>query len=472
MKTYQDLLKVKDNEKDRADFVRSVILDYKGSEAYRTAVDAFEYARCRNVTTMQYQKYITTLTGQKVLDTISAVHRSTSNFFKIFMTQLTQYLLANGVSWNEASTEKKLPKSFDKKLQKAGKFALIGGVAWGYYNPANKDPLIIFKATEYAPLVDEETGEYPAGVRFWQIAEGKPLRGQLFEADGVTSFLWTSSDSPSEAWIKLEDGVYYLPKQTYMTKIVGDKKDMEDGTYEVRPAEPLPGFPVIPLWANDSHQSELIGLQEKIDAYDFILNGWEDDLDNAQIFWIIKGAGGMTDPELAQFLDRLRTVGAVAPEAGQEVDATTVSLPVEAREKLLDRLERQLYKDAMVMNPSDIVGGANTATQIKAAYEPQNLKTDEFEYCVIDFCDNILALAEIDDEPTFTRSMILNTQEEVQTVISAAQFVGDDYATEKILTIMGDGDKADEIIKTKDADEITRIGNIEEEEPEEVIEGA
>lgn len=466
MKTYQDLLKVKDDEKSRADFVRQVINEYKTTEMYRVAADAFEYDKCRNTTTMQYQKMITTLTGQKVADPIATVHRSTSNFFNLFTTQLNQYLLGNGVSWTDARTENALPANFDTRLQKGGKSALVGGVAWGYYNPANPDQLKIFTATEYAPLVDEETGEYPSGVRFWQIDNSKPLRGQLFEPDGVTSYLWTSKDEPSESWKKIETGVYFLPKQPYVVELVGDAKDRADGTMETRPGEPLPGFPVIPLWGNPNHQSELVGLREKIDAYDFILNGWEDDLDNAQLYWVISGAGGMDDPDLVRFLDRLRTVGAAAPEAGQTITPVEVNIPVEARNTLLDRLERQLYKDAMVMNPSDIVGGASTATQIRAAYEPQNVKTDQFEYCVLEFIDGIMKLAGIEDEPTFTRSTIVNTQEEVQTLVQAAPYLGEDYVTEKILTLLGDGDKADEIIKTKDADSITRLGNIA---PEDVI---
>ena len=471
MKTYQDLLKIPEREKDRADFVKGVIADYQSSTLYKTAVDAYTYDRCRNATTMRYQKMITTLTGQKVADTISAVHRSTSNFFNIFTTQLNQYLLGNGVSWTNDGTEKNLPKNFDTRVQQAGKAALVGGVSYAYYNPANGDPLKVFKATEFAPLYDEETGELAAGVRFWQIDPSKPLRAQLFETDGLTNYMWANTeDKVSDGWQKVESGVYCMPKTSYVVQVVGDAKDKEDGTVEIREGEPLPGFPVVPLWANPNHQSELVGLQEKIDAYDFILNGWEDDLDNAQIYWIINGAAGMDDPDLLQFLDRLKTVGAAAPAAGQTVTPYTVEIPVAARNTLLDRLERQLYIDAMIMNPHDIVAGATTATQIRAAYEPQNVKCDQYEYCVIEFIEGILRLAGIEDEPTFTRSTIVNTQEEVNTVIAAAQYLTDEYITEKILTLLGDGDKAEEITKAKIANGYDRFANdMEDEEPGEVV---
>ena len=468
MKTYQDLMKVSDRERDRADFVRQVINEYQTSALYKTAVDAYEYDRCRNTTTMRYQKMITTLTGQKVVDQIASVHRSTSNFFGIFTTQLNQYLLGNGVSWTNDGTENNLPKNFDTRVQQAGKAALVGGVAYGYYNPANGDPLKVFKATEFAPMYDEETGELSAGVRFWQVDPSKPLRAQLFESDGLTNYMWVKTDEKvSDGWQKIDAGVYYMDKMPYVVTVVGDAKDRTDGTVEIREGEPLPGFPVVPLWCNPHHQSELVGLKEKIDAYDFILNGWEDDLDNAQIYWIINGAAGTDDPELLQFLDRLRTVGAAAPAAGQTVTPYTVEIPVAARNTLLDRLEKQLYKDAMIMNPNDIVAGATTATQIRAAYEPQNVKCDQYEYCVIEFIEGILRLAGIEDEPTFTRSTIVNTQEEVNTVVAAAQYLTDEYVTEKILTLLGDGDKAEEITKAKIANGYDRFAN--DMEPGEVI---
>ena len=141
--------------------------------------------------------------------------------------------------------------------------------------------------------------------------------------------------------------------------------------------ENYPSFPIVPFWGNPQHQSELVGLQEGIDAYDMIKNGFENDLDNAQMYWIIKGAGGMDDADLAQFLQRLKTVKAAAPMDGQEVEAVTIQIPYEAREKLLDRITRDLYDDYMALDVKEIASGAATATEILASYEPMNVKADQ-----------------------------------------------------------------------------------------------
>ena len=109
-----------------------------------------------------------------------------------------------------------------------------------------------------------------------------------------------------------------------------------------------------------------------------------------------------------------------------------------------------------------------TATQIRAAYEPLNSKTDEFEYCVHEFLDGILELAGVEDEaPSFTRSMMINRSEEIQSVIQASVALDGDYVTRKLLTILGDGDKADEMIEKMHADELDRMnigGEPEEQE--------
>lgn len=462
MITYQDLLRAGQSDADRAEFARKVIQDYKTGPQYNVASIADDYDRGLNTTITNYQKTLTTLTGKVIPDQWSPTHRSASNYFAIFTTQLCQYLLGNGAEWGDDGTAEKLGADFDNRLQQAGKAALCAGVAYGFWN---FDHMEVFTALEFAPLYDEENGSLSAGVRFWQIDSTKPLRATLYEMDGYTDFLWDKNNEPGEPWHAVEgsEDCYFREKRPYVLIF---RQSEAEGT-EIYAGENYPTFPIVPLYGNPRKQSELIGLREKIDAYDMILNGYEDDLDNAQLYWIIKGAGGMDDVDLAQFLDRLRTVRAAAPADGQDVEAREINIPVEARERLLDRLDKQLYRDAMILNPADIAAGAATATQIKAAYEPQNVKADQFEYCVIDFLSGVCRVAGVDDSPTFTRSVIVNTQEEVTTVIAAAQFLGEEYVTRKVLNLLGDGDIADDVIEQMNADRDDRLTGLDEGEKDE-----
>lgn len=454
MKTYQDLLEIGENEGSRQQFVRQVINEYKGSEVYREGVVAYEYARRRNVTINAYQKLLYTVSGKVVPDNFSANWKMASSFFPRFVKQETQFLLGNGISWKNESTVKQLGKGFDIQLQKIGKDALIGGCAYGFWN---FDHLEVFDVKEFAPLYDEENGALCAGVRFWQLAANKPLRATLYELDGYTEYRWKGG----EASVLKEKRPYVLKYRTTEA----------DGT-EIYDFENYPGFPIVPLWGSQDKQSELVGLREQIDCYDLIKSGFANDLDDAsQIYWVIQNAGGMDDVDLAQFVERMKTVrAAVVDEAGAKAEAHTMEVPYESREALLTRISGDLYRDAMALDTKEIASGAVTATQIRAAYEPLNSKTDEFEYCVHDFLKGILAVAGITDEAaTFTRSMLLNKSEEIDSVMKSATNLPADYVTRKLLTILGDGDLADELIEQMHAEELEKfgMGNPEEEEEEE-----
>lgn len=445
MYTYQDLLKVGEDDTRRINFVASVIAVHKGSELYETAKIADQYDKKRNVTILEYQKTVRDVTGTEIPDTWSPNYKTTRNFFNYFITQENQYLLGNGVSWENDATGEKLGDDFDTQLQEAGHKALVGGVSFGYFN---LDHLEVFGLLEFAPLYDEENGSLRAGVRFWQIDSTKPLRATLYEEDGVTEFAWGLDGED------YENGMIYRPKRPYKLNL---RTTEVDGT-EIYDGENYPSFPIIPFWGNKQHQSELIGLREQIDAYDLIKNGYLNDLDNAQLFWVVKGAGGMDDFDLVQFLERLRKLKIVDAEDGQDVSPVPVNIPYDARERLLDRLERDLFRDAMALDIYTMRSGSVTATEIRAAYEPLNTKVDGYEYCVIQFIQGILAVIGLDDNPTFTRSSLVNVQEDIQSLVSAAEYLDGEYMTEKILTILGDGDKIEDVLKRKEEQQQLAMG--------------
>ena len=445
MKTYQDLIEVGIAEDKRMDFIHTAIADHKSSEIYQQAVIAEEYNKHRNVTINQFRKLLYTLSGKAVPDNFSSNWKMANRFFHIFVVQEVQFLLGNGATWDDKvkkAADEKFGKDFDSRLQELGKDALVGGVAFGFYN---LDHLDVFKITEFVPLCDEENGALKAGIRFWQVTPEKPLRATLYELDGYTDYIW----------IKNEPKILHT-KRKYVIKL---RETPADGT-EIYDGENYPSFPIVPLWANPERQSELVGLREQIDCYDLIKSGFANDLDEAsQIYWTIQNAGGMDDIDLAKFLERMKTVkAAVVDDTGARAEAHTVEVPYNAREVLLARIKRDLYNDAMALDPADIAAGAVTATQIKAAYEPLNSKCDEFEYCVRDFLDNLTAVAGIDDyDVTFTRSLIVNKLEEVQVIATAANFLDREYTIQKLLNALGDGDLAEDMIDKLEKEEQERM---------------
>lgn len=454
MKTYQDWLKVADqSERQRMEFIKALINEHKASDIYKTARDAENYYAGQNTTIKQYEKILFTATGQAVPDLFSANHKLATRFFYRDVKQANSTLLGNGITWKNGAGAKALGSDFDRKILKVGRNAQVGGVSFGFYNNKKVE---VYTVLEFAPLYDEEDGALKAGARFWQVDSNKPLRVTMFELDGYTQYMWDKDHA---------EGLVMKEKQAYIKEIQSSEA-FGDEIYEFKN---YPTFPIVPCWANDIKRSELAPIRATIDCYDLINSGYANNIDDANlIYWTITNAGGMDDVDLVEFLDKMRKLHAAQTDGDQTVTPTTVDVPYEGREALLDRLEQQLYKDSMSLNVYDLASGAVTATQIEAAYEPLNEKLDDYEAEITDFIQRLLAVAGVEDEPTYNRSIIVNSTEEIATITNAGLYLDDEYITERIMTTLGDKDKVQEVLDRRAATNVSRMttGNTEPQEPE------
>ena len=403
--TYQDFLKKKDTPSFE-DFLLQAVNEHKSSLEYKIAKDAEMYDRQQNVTISKYQKFLYKMTGEKIPDIISPNYKIPSNFFNRFTNQLVQFLLGNGATFPDEKIKEKLGVTFDTELQKAGKYALVGGVSYGFWD-LNK--IRVFKLTEFKPFLDEENGSIRVGIRFWQLAEDKPLRMTLYEVDGYTEYIKRKDEQ-----VKI-----YQEKRPYKLIIKSTKADGE----EIYNGENYPDFPIVPLYANNYKQSELVGLRASIDAYDLIKSGFANDLDGHLLYWLVNNSGGMDDVDLARMVERLKMLGVAVSTDEATIAPKEINIPYESRIAYLDRLERDMYNDFGALKVENISAGATTATQIDAAYEPLNIKANSFEYQCIEFVQNILKLQGIEATPQFKRDKVANRQEETSMVLQSGTYL-------------------------------------------------
>lgn len=443
MKTYQDWLEVAGgSDRERMAFVKQLINEHKASTAYRQAMDAENYYAGQNTTIKRYEKLLFNSLGQAVPDYFSANHKIASRFFYRSVMQTNSTLLGNGITWKEGIGGKTLGDDFDRKIIKIGRYAQVDGVCFGFFN---NNKVEVYPITQFVPLYDEETGALMAGARFWQVDSQKPLRATMFELDGYTEYIW-DKNSPEG---RIKDA-----KRGYIAVI----KSTEAFGIENYEFQNYPSFPIVPCWANELKQSELLPIRATLDCYDLISSKFCNNISDAElVYFTITNAGGMGDDELVQFLDKMRKLHAAQTDADQVVQPTTVDVPYEGSEALLDRLEKQLYRDSMALNTYDISNGAITATQIEAAYEPLNEKLDAFEAEITAFIARLLNVAGVKDEPTYSRSIIVNRTEEITTIVNSAMYLDDEYVTEKVMTLLGDKDMVKDVLASKAATEINRM---------------
>lgn len=446
------------SESEKTDFVRSVITAHTGSQKYRFAQTAEAYYKRRNETIMNFRKLLYTVTGKQIPDNYSTNYKLRSNWFNYFTVQLNQYLLSNGVTWTESRTKEALGSKFDTQLKKLSRNALVHGSAFGFWN---LDHIEVYSFLEFAPLYDEENGALMAGVRFWQLDSTKPLRATLFEPDGYTEYMWRTNNEGKESGEILKEKRPYI-QITRTTEAEGT---------EIYDGQNYPAFPVVPLYGIEK-QSELEGRQELIDCYDLIESGFANTVEEASyIYWAISNAEGMHEIDLAKFVERVKTLHTAFAGGGNGAHAEPHSLeaPYSSRTALLTELKEAMFYSFKAFDAKQIQSSGAVIAQIDAAYEALDQKASEYEDNIFEFLDGIMTITGIEDTPTLTRSKISNTGEQIQNVIQAADHLADDYVTQKILSLLGDGDRADDMIKQMADDEAERL-RPQEEQPEEVNE--
>ena len=442
MKTYQDLVAVGEDESKRIEFVKEVIAQHKGSKDYKDAEIAEAYFAGENVTIVNYAKFLYDAFGRKVLDIWSPNHKIACHYYRYLVVQLALFLTGNGVSFGETATKEKLGADFDVNLVELLLDALNDRVSFAF---VDKDKVVPFTVREFAPLYDEDTGALMAGVRWWQLDNEKPLRCTLYEKDGYTDY-----KQP-----KGEDLQVMNQKRKYIEVVATSEVSGE----EIVDGMNYPTFPIVPLY-NYGKRSELDGNREAIDALDLMVSQLINNVDAGEaVYWLFRNSGGMDQAELNEYIQTLKTSHAAAVDGEGDITAHSPDVKFQASHEAIEQLRRQIFDNQMGLDVRNIAGGAATATQIKAAYEPLNTKADLLEMQLTKFVRGILAVLGIDDKPTFTRSYIVNQSEAVQTIVQAGTELPQEYKTRKILEILGDIDKADEALQQLTAEDASRFTN-------------
>jgi hypothetical protein len=83
-----------------------------------------------------------------------------------------------------------------------------------------------------------------------------------------------------------------------------------------------------------------------------------------------------------------------------------------------------------------------------------------FEACVTEFIHGILELAGIDDEPHYVRTSVANVSEEIQTLLTAGQYLDEETIVKRVCALLGMPDEAEAVLKRKSADDMARFSTV------------
>lgn len=131
-------------------------------------------------------------------------------------------------------------------------------------------------------------------------------------------------------------------------------------------------MPFIPFYNNADRRGDLPLYRDLIDAYDKVVSGFANDMEDVQeVIFVIKNYGGTDKTE---FMSDLKKSKLIKVEGDGGVDTIRAEIPFEARNAFLERTRRQIFVSGMGVDPNPENFGNSSGVALKYLYSLLELK--------------------------------------------------------------------------------------------------
>jgi len=300
--------------------------------------------------------------GVKIEDETKQNRRLNHNWHKLLVDQKTSYLLGKPIRISAddmeltATINKNLGEGFDDVLCELSKGASNKGIEWLqlFINENGGFDFAVIPAEQVVPIWDTSLQKKLVGlIRYYEVKRvvgGSELVIEWWTDNSVKHFVRDTSGSVD--FVK-EDCHFY-------------KNGAGFGWGKV---------PFIPFKNNEEMISDLKFYKNLIDDYDLCVSDLSNNLAEVQeVVTVLKGYEGT---DLREFSENLRyyKVIKVAPGDGSGVDKLEISIPIEAKREMLDRLEENIFTFGQGINvKSDKFGTSASGVALKFLYSLLDMK--------------------------------------------------------------------------------------------------
>lgn len=233
-----------------------------------------------------------------------------------------------------------------------------------------------------------------------------------------------------ETWKKSKKGQWEKGKREYVYAKKQTFINAETKEVIAENIEPMDSqvFPIIEWRFNKDCSSTLSNIKDFIDLQDINLSDLANNVEDIQeAIWILENYNGQN---LQEFMEDLKVKKAVKVGAGGSAHSETVQIPIEARSKLYELCDKNIYKFGFGINFSDRQSLGNvTGVGLRWSYAPLEQKANGIENNgqepLNNFFNILFKLIGVDYDSNdlefvFDRTMIANEQEQTSTVMSAS----------------------------------------------------
>ena len=158
------------------DFIQKVANDWHGSSEYAEIVRNYEYYHGNNPTLqnkLRKLKSVQLETGGTISFKPSQI--VVSSLFQQIVDKREHRVLNNPIGLDEGIS---LGDDFNFRAKDLLHDALISGASWAFWGV---DRIVQFKASEFIPILDDDTHEMVKGIRITQLALERPIKYEFFE---------------------------------------------------------------------------------------------------------------------------------------------------------------------------------------------------------------------------------------------------------------------------------------------------
>lgn len=199
---------------------------------------------------------------------------------------------------------------------------------------------------------------------------------QIDSKDGETYTVyeyWT--DKECYAYRKLNNlTLDNLHEYNMFTSYIVDEDEIEESNVYSHDFEEVP---FIEFPNNNIHTGDLKKVKKFIDVYDKVFSGFVNDLDDIQeLIFVLTNYGGTDLKNFLYNLKKHKYIDMQSDGADEKtgIDTLKIDIPVEAREKVLDICEKQIYKQGQGVDPNPEAFGNSSGVALEYLYSLLELK--------------------------------------------------------------------------------------------------
>jgi SPP1 family phage portal protein len=413
--TVTELIKLKIFlDKQNIDSTRIADLIYRDmvSPAKQFMAEGFNYYHSKNKILDKKRTYF--VEGNEITDLSATNTKLPHPFFKILVDQKSSYIAGNpitiGLDEGELSeTEQEdfqnaldtvLGNRFNKLMVEWITGAAQKGLEWLHFfiDGLGKLNFIIIPAEQIFPVFDTQYENRLIGIIRYYTYDYIGESGNLQKLNKVE--WWT--DKNVEYWEQEAGGTYihdpfydFNPGPhwyTYSTLSPSEKKpnywgQKNKSNQGIADDEQIGVIPFIPLYNNSTWNTDLEPIKALVDAYDSVMSGWCDDLEDFQeLILVVKGFLGLSEQakeglsELALFKKQLKTQKVINIDAqpGAGVESLKSEIPVEAKEKFLTIVRKEIfYFGQGIDSDNENIRSASSGVALQYLYAGLDMKSNK-----------------------------------------------------------------------------------------------